>query len=155
MNNFIKDYDTFVSEGFTSPMGSTYNTPGMGNVTASGTKTSFSDVADSADQDKSRKHLDPAFEGDDSWMRPNGNSANRNWLIPNYNEFQDLKQSMTRFQIGQSVKCVNANHESCGLSGKIIAFEDATIRWEVSNSETGVGQTSQQYRCLPSDLDHI
>ena len=136
-------------------MGSTYNTPGMGNATASGTKTSFSDVTDSADQDKSRKHLDPAFEGDDSWMRPNGNSANRNWLIPNYNEFQDLKQSMTRFQIGQSVKCVNANHESCGLSGKIIAFEDATIRWEVSNSETGVGQTSQQYRCLPSDLDHI
>jgi len=153
MNKFVKDYDVFLTEGFTSPIGSTYNTPGMGNVTASGSQTSFSD--DSADQDKSRKHIDPAFEGDDSWMRPNGNYGDRNWLIPNYNEYQDIKQSMTRFQIGQDVKCVNANHESCGLTGKIIAFEDATIRWEVKNSETGVGQTSQQYRCLPADLDHV
>lgn len=153
MNNIIKDYDTFLAEGFTAPFASTYNTEGMGNVSSSGAKTSFSDVSESGDQDKSGGHIVPRHMVGDSWMRPNGNLSNRAGLVHNFADYQNIKQSMTRFQIGQSVKCTHEGAESYGLTGKIIAFEDATIRWEADHSETGIGQTSRQYRCLPDHLE--
>jgi len=156
MNKYIFDYDNFLAEGFNAPSASVLNTGGMGNVTASGTTTSFTDtVSESGDQDKSGKHIDPKRFPGDSWMRANGDLSNRAGLVHNYIEFQNIKQSMTRFQIGDTVKCVDAQHESNGLIGKIVAFEDATIRWEVLNSETGVGQTSKQYRCYPIHLEAV
>ena len=39
------------------------------------------------------------------------------------------------------------------MVGKIVAFEDNTIRWEVIDSETGVGQGAKQYRCHASELE--
>lgn len=156
-NSNILDYDSFVNEGFASPLASITNTPGMGNVSA----TSFADVVsedeESADQDGVGKHLKMHERGhhDDSWMRPSGNYSNRNWLVPNFEMFQNERQSNTRFQVGQSVKCINPSHESCGLTGKIIAFEDNTIRWEADHTATGVGQGSKQYRCLAADLELV
>jgi hypothetical protein len=61
-------------------------------------------------------------------------------------------QSMTRFQIGDRVVCIDDTLPCCHMRGKIIAFEDATIRWEADATQTGIGQTSQQYRCLPQCL---
>lgn len=156
MKNIIKDYDTFLTEGFNAPSASTLNTNGMGNVSASGATNSFSDtVAESGDQDKSRMHINPKHEVGDSWMRPNGDSSNRSGLVHNFTDYQDIKQSMTRFQIGENVRCVHPGAESNGLTGRIVAFEDAMIRWEANNSETGIGQTSKQYRCLPAHLESI
>ena len=153
-SNTVLDFDAFLSEGFNSPSASTYNTPGIGNVTANFTDSVFSD-AESADQDKSRKHVDPTFEADYSWMKPNGDYSNRQWLVKNYEMYKNEKQSMTRFQIGYPVRCVNNEHESFGKVGKIVAFEDNTIRWEVQHSETGVGITAKQYRCQAQDLEIV
>lgn len=155
MKNIIKDYDTFLGEGFNTPSASVLNTGGMGNVSASGTQTSFSDVSESGDQDKNKKHIDPKHAAGDSWMRPNGNFSNREGLVHNFTDYQDIKQSMTRFQIGDEVRCVHQGSESNGLTGRIVAFEDATIRWETDNSKTGIGQTAKQYRCLPAHLERI
>lgn len=156
-SNIILDFDAFLSEGFYNPSASTYNTPGIGNVST----TNITDVVmeeevdDSPDQDGKGKHLKvhEASSEDNSWMKPNGDYSNRQWLVKNYEMYQNEKQSMTRFQIGYPVRCINNEHESCGMVGKIIAFEDNTIRWEVQHSETGVGITSKQYRCQAQDLE--
>jgi hypothetical protein len=158
MKKTILDYDAFVNEAFAAPAASVLNTPGMGNVTAAGTKVVAAFyMPDSGDKDTRAKHLKMHERGhhDDSWMRPSGDYSNRNWLVPNYEIFQDQRQSMTRFQIGQAVRCVNTMHESFGKVGKIIAFEDNTIRWELASSETGIGQGSRQYRCHAADLDLV
>jgi hypothetical protein len=155
-SNIVLDFDAFLTEGFYSPSASTYNTPGIGNVTANFTDSIFvSEDEESVDQDKSRKHIEPTFEGDDSWMKPNGDYSNRQWLVKNYEMYKNEKQSMTRFQIGYPVRCVNNEHECFGMTGKIIAFEDNTIRWEVQHSETGVGITAKQYRCQAQDLEIV
>lgn len=158
MKNHILDYDKFVNEGYTPSLVSadTFNTPGMGNVTSGGARGSFSPIVDdTADRDGSARHLKMHERGhhDDSWMRPSGDYSNRNWLVPNYEIFQNQRQSNARFQIGQMVKCVNPMKESYGMVGKIIAFEDNTIRWEAMGTATGVGQTSKQYRCHAQDLE--
>jgi len=157
MKNHILQYDDFLNEMYTPDLVSadTFNTPGMGNVT-SGAIGSFSTIAhDSGDGDSKTKQLKMHERGqqDDSWMRPSGDYSNRNWLVPNFEIFQNQRQSNARFQIGQFVRCVNPMKESYGMIGKIIAFEDNTIRWEVAGSTTGVGQTSKQYRCHAQDLE--
>ena len=154
MKNHILDYDKFLYEAWDSA--ELANTPGMGNVTSGGAKTSFiASEVDSPDQDGKGRHLKMHERGhhDDSWMRPSGDYSNRNWLVPNYEIFQDQRQSIARFQIGQMVKCVNPMKESYGMVGKIIAFEDNTIRWEALGSATGIGQGSKQYRCHAQDLE--
>ena len=160
MKKTILDYDTFLTEGYTPSLVSAdlFNTPGMGNVASTTTTDAKGTLhVESGDQDKSARHLKmhEREHHDDSWMRPSGDYSNRNWLVPNYEIFQDQRQSMTRFQIGQAVRCVNNMHESFGKVGKIIAFEDNTIRWELASSETGIGQGSRQYRCHAADLDLI
>jgi hypothetical protein len=79
-------------------------------------------------------------------------STDRSGLMGNFAAEQNPMQSMARFQIGEMVQCCNPEMECCGMIGKIIAFEDNTIRWEVSETETGIGQTSKQYRCHAEDL---
>jgi len=150
MEKQVLDYDGFLNENHTATAwsASLNNTPGMGNATVAGTKAvpAFY-VSDLGDKKERVQH-------DDSWMRPSGDYKNRNWLVPNYEMFQSERQSMTRFQIGEAVRCVNPNMRDCyGKMGKIVAFEDQTIRWEEFGSETHVGQTSRQYRCKPQDLD--
>lgn len=158
MKNHILDYDKFVNEGYTPSLVSadTFNTPGMGNVTSSADKGSVSTALhDSGDQDGKGRHLKMHERGhhDDSWMRPSGDYSNRNWLVPNFEIFQNQMQSNARFQVGQMVKCINPMKESYGMVGKIIAFEDNTIRWEAMGSTTGVGQGAKQYRCHAQDLE--
>jgi len=152
-SNTVLDFDGFLNEGFYNPSASTYNTPGMGNVVTGNNLVPVS--LDSADKDGKGKHLKvhEASSEDNSWMKPNGNYSNRQWLVKNYEMYQNEKQSMTRFQIGYPVRCVNNEQECFGMVGKIIAFEDNTIRWEVQYSETGVGITSKQYRCQAQDLE--
>ncbi len=155
MKKTILDYDAFVNEAFAAPVASVLNTPGMGNVV--NTSAVVSTPSDTSDQDKRAKHLKMHEHGhhDKSWMKPSGDYSHRNWLVPNYEIYQNERQSMTRFQIGQAVRCVNTMHESFGKVGKIIAFEDNTIRWELASSETGIGQGSRQYRCAAQDLDLV
>lgn len=81
--------------------------------------------------------------------------VNRIGLAGNYKEYQNTSQSMTKFSIGDKVKCVSDTNECFGRTGKIIAFEDATVRWELDDSETGIGQSSTQYRCLPEELESV
>lgn len=155
----ILDYDTFVNEGYTpsSVSADVFNTPGMGNVTSAPYSGKGTMHLDSGDQDDQAKHLKMHERGhhDNSWMKPSGDYSHRNWLVPNYEIYQNERQSMTRFQIGQAVRCVNKMHESFGKVGKIIAFEDNTIRWELAGSATGIGQSSVQYRCPAQDLDLV
>jgi hypothetical protein len=159
MKKTILDYDAFVNEAFAAPTASVLNTPGMGNVTAAGTKVVAAFyMSDSGDKDTRAKHLKMHERGhyDDSWMKPSGDYSNRNWLVPNYEIYQRQAQSNARFQIGQQVKCVNPMKESYGMVGKIIAFEDNTIRWEATNTRTGVGAGSPlQYRCHAADLEVV
>jgi len=158
MNKTIKTYDEFLAEG--QDLGATtHNTPGMGNI-ASGSldqPTSFIDEVATPDQDMTAKHLKMHERGhhDDSWMRPSGDYSNRNWLVPNYEIFQNERQSNARFQIGQQVRCVSNGKSTYGMIGKIVAFEDNTVRWEVTGSENGVGQNAQQYRCHASELELV
>ena len=154
-SNTVLDFDGFLNEGFYNPSASIYNTPGIGNVIATNTTDVVTEDEESSDQDDKGKHLKvhEATSEDKSWMKPNGDYSNRQWLVKNYEMYQNEKQSMTRFQIGYPVRCVNNEHESFGMVGKIIAFEDNTIRWEVQHSETGVGITSKQYRCQAQDLE--
>jgi hypothetical protein len=79
-------------------------------------------------------------------------SLDRSGLMGNFADMQNPMQSMARFQIGEMVQCCNPEMECNGLIGKIIAFEDNTIRWEVAGSATGIGQNSVQYRCHAEDL---
>jgi hypothetical protein len=152
----IFSFDEFLIEGY--PSADIYNTPGMGNVTST-TTTDARDAghADSGDQDGTGKHLKMHERGhhDDSWMRPSGDYKNRNWLVPNYEMYQNQRQSNARFQIGQEIRCVSPGKDCYGMSGKIVAFEDNTIRWECKNSETGVGQTAKQYRSLAEELEPV
>jgi hypothetical protein len=62
---------------------------------------------------------------------------------------------MAKFSIGSQVKCVNDANECFGRTGTIVAFEDAYVRWEVENTETGIGQTAVQYRCLAEELEVV
>ena len=154
MKKVILSYDDFLVEGY--PSGDIYNTPGMGNVTSTTTTDARgAGHVESGDQDGTGKHLKMHERGhhDDSWMRPSGDYKNRNWLVPNYEMFQNERQSNARFQIGQEVRCVNPGKECYGMSGKIVAFEDNTIRWECNDSTTGIGLGSRQYRCHAADLD--
>ena len=160
MKKTILDYDAFVNEGYTpsSVSADVFNTPGMGNVGGSSFSSSVADdETASGDAKKSLRHLKMHERGhhDNSWMKPSGDYSQRNWLVPNYEIYQNERQSMTRFQIGQAVRCVNKMHESFGKVGKIIAFEDNTIRWELAGSATGIGQSSVQYRCPAQDLDLV
>ena len=156
MNKNILNYDEYITENWMSA--SVFNTGGMGNMTSSpiGAQGSFLGNG-TAEQDDRPHHLKMHERGhhDDSWMRPSSNYANRNWLVPNYEMFMDQRQSHARFQIGQTVRCVDPMSESNGLIGKIIAFEDNTIRWEVVSSTTGVGQTAKQYRCHAVNLEPV
>lgn len=44
-------------------------------------------------------------------------------------------------------------HGCFGFSGKVIAFEDNTIVWEVAGTDTGIGAGSNlKFRCLPIQL---
>jgi hypothetical protein len=150
----IQDYDSFINEGFAAPAASVLNTPGMGNVTANNNTTEVT-VQDSADQDLAGKHLRMHEEGTPSGLerfRPNGDYSNRQWLVHNYEMYMNVGQSNTKFQIGEAVRCINPMKESYGKVGKIVAFEDNTIRWELAESEVGVGQTAKQYRCHASNL---
>ena len=70
-------------------------------------------------------------------------------------KYRDISQSMVRFRPGQAVRCINPDMPFYGKVGTVIAFEDATIRWKVAGSETGVGQTAEEYRCQPQDLETI
>lgn len=156
MNKQILNYDEYIAENWMSA--SVFNTGGMGNMTSAPLDTPGSFFGDgTAEQDDRPHHLRMHERGhhDDSWMRPSGDYTNRNWLVPNYELFMDQRQSNARFQIGQMVRCVDATSESNGMIGKIIAFEDNTIRWEVINTETGIGQTAKQYRCHAHNLELV
>ena len=158
MNNTILTYDDYLKEGFNYPNASTLNTPGMGNISSN----SITDVVAVEEDDESsdggggranrRSNMDRLRETGE-WMKPNGNYQNRGWLVHNYASYMSEVQSNTRFQVGQKVRCVSNEKESFGMVGKIIAFEDNTIRWEVIDSETGVGQGAKQYRCHASELE--
>jgi hypothetical protein len=156
MKKTVKTYAEFLAEG-QDLSASTFNTPGMGNI-ASGSVdqiSSFADTVATPDQDGVARHLKMHERGhhDDSWMRPSGDYSNRNWLVPNYELFQNERQSNARFQIGQTVRCTNPKSSSCGMTGKIVAFEGDTIRWEVNDSSTKVGLSAVQYRCHASELE--
>jgi hypothetical protein len=158
MKKHILNYDEYLTEGFSNPIASLFNTGGMGNVSSTTTTdTVGSHHIESGDQDKEAKHLKMHERGhhDDSWMRPSGNYKHRNWLVPNYEIFQNERQSMARFQIGQTIRCINPMEKTFGMMGKIVAFEDNTVRWEVLGSETGIGQTAKQYRCHAASLQDV
>ncbi len=154
----VKNFDEFISEAwaYTWDSASLFNTNGMGNVVVGHAASGINHV-ESGDQDKTARHLkmhERTHKGD-SWMRPSGDYSNRNWLVPNYEIFQNQRQSNARFQIGEAVRCINPEAASYGMSGKIVAFEDNTIRWEATNSKTGVGQTARQYRCHAATLQSL
>ena len=155
MNKIVKTYDVFLSEGFNDPTASVLNTPGMGNVSASSISdvTSVDEDEESADADQAKTQKMQELRATGDWMKPNGNYQNRGWLVHNYASYMSEVQSNTRFQVGQKVRCVSNEKESFGMVGKIIAFEDNTIRWEVLDSTTGVGQGAKQYRCHASELE--
>jgi hypothetical protein len=159
MKFIIQSYKEFLNEDHTSWNATLSNTLGMGNVSTSGTVGTLVGVSDeSGDQDEFKKfHSDLVIEEDrtDSWMRPRSDYHNRNWILPNYAQYMNLHQSNTRFQIGDEVVCIDPNMGCYGKKGRIVAFEDNTIRFEIHNSETGVGQTAQQYRCVASCLKKI
>lgn len=92
---------------------------------------------------------------DYSWMKPRGDYSNRNWILPNYAAYMDTKQSNASFSIGDEVCCVDPGARSYGKTGVIVAFEDNTIRWEVKNTATGIGQTAEQYRCHAAMLRKV
>jgi hypothetical protein len=152
MKKKVFDYDEFLNESHpaTAWSASLFNTPGIGNV-----------IVPNKDVEATRNlkggtYMHERGHHDDSWMRASGDYTNRNWLVPNYEIFMDERQSLTRFQIGEAVRCVNPNMRDCyGKMGKIVAFEDQTIRWEEFGSETHVGLTARQYRCKPQDLDPL
>ena len=79
-------------------------------------------------------------------------SVDRSGLMGNFTAEQNPMQSMARFQIGEMVQCINPEMECNGMIGKIIAFEDNTIRWSALGTDTGIGQTSKEYRCHAEDL---
>lgn len=74
---------------------------------------------------------------------------------PSLEKYRDRRQSMARFSPGMIVKCVNPELPCHGLTGRIVTFEDAYIRWEVVGSDVGVGLSDKQYRCLPQDLEPV
>jgi hypothetical protein len=151
----VKKYDEFIAEGW--PTATVYNTPGMGNVTA-GADGNLSTGGASGDQDKALRHIDPmnfVDEKDHSWMRPHGNYQNRGWMAPNFSEYMNIKQSNTRFSVGDTVACIDKSKETYGMIGKIVAFEDNTIRWEALSTTTGVGQTAEQHRCHAASLVRV
>ena len=157
MKYIAQSFEEFLNEDHaaTAQSASLFNTPGMGNVSVSGALGTFADAFDSGDQDTHKRfHADLVIEDDgtDGWMRPSGNYRNRNWLLPNYTQYMNLHQSNARFQIGERVVCIDPDMGCFGQLCKIVAFEDNTIRIEIINSKTGVGQTAKQYRCVASCL---
>jgi hypothetical protein len=66
------------------------------------------------------------------WAKPNGNYQNRGWLQPNYSKFQDVRQSMTRFTVGDKVVEVES-----GLTGTITSMGDGlnTITWKCGSGD--------------------
>ena len=160
MKYIAQSFEEFLNEdhGPTAWSASLANTPGMGNVSASGAVGTFTDAFDSGDQDGNKRfHSDLVIEDDgtDGWMRPSSKYQKRGWLLPNYVQYMNLHQSNARFQIGESVVCIDPAIGCFGQLCKIVAFEDNTIRIEVVNSETGVGQTAKQFRCVASCLKKI
>jgi hypothetical protein len=161
MKYIAQSFEEFLSESFSAPSASLANTPGMGNVAAlddSGAEDIGNFSTSSGDQDGLRKfHSDLVIEDDgtDGWMRPNGNYQKRGWIAHNFSQYMNLHQSNARFQIGESVVCVDPDMGCFGQLCRIVAFEDNTIRVEVYNSETGVGQTAKQFRCYASCLKKI
>ena len=153
----VATYTEFLAEGFNNPLASTYNTPGMGNVGPGMTEVAVDEDDDSGDQDRSGKHLKihEFAQRSDDWMRPRGDYSHRNWILPNLQSYMDERQSNARFQIGQEIRCIDPMKECYGMLGKIVAFEDNTIRWEAHNSATGVGQGAKQYRCLAAQLELV
>ena len=91
------------------------------------------------------------------WSKPNapqgaiGHAA----VSHSLGKYMDRSQSMTNFSVGDRVRCIDPVSSSCDLEGKIIAFEDAFIRWEVDLSSTGVGINPREYRCKPEQLEKI
>jgi hypothetical protein len=147
----LKTFEEFIAESLGSTL---YNTPGMGNVVSSTQpKIIGANQSDSGDQDGMRKfHPDILEDHSENWMRPRGDYSNRSWILPNYAQYQRLHQSNTRFSIGDTVQCLNQDLPCYGTIGKIVAFEDNTIRFEVLGTETGIGQTAKQYRCHAGSL---
>ena len=152
----LKTFEEFIAESFGSTL---YNTPGIGNVATTQQPeviNTYFDSDDSGDQDDTKKfHPDMLEDHSADWMRPRGNYTNRSWILPNYIEYQRLHQSNTRFSIGDTIQCLNHDLPCYGKIGKIVAFEDNTIRFEVLGTETGIGQTAKQYRCHAGSLQKI
>jgi len=151
----VATYEEFLTEGFANPIASVVNTSGMGNVGPGMTEVSEDD--DSGDQDSAAKHLrmHETAHRSDAWMRPRGDYSHRNWILPNLQAYMNERQSNARFQIGQEIRCIDPMKECYGMTGKIVAFEDNTIRWEATNSATGVGQGAKQYRCHAAQLELV
>lgn len=135
--SIVKKYEDFIAENW--GISTLFNTPGIGNMAAAATI--------SLDEAGPTKELDR--------FRPNGNYQNRGWIAPNFSDYMDVKQSNTRFQIGDTVACIDKSKDTYGMIGKIIAFEDNTIRWESLASATGIGQNAEQYRCHAAMLVRV
>ena len=102
--NIVKKYEDFIGESW--GISTIYNTPGLGNIAGAATI--------SVDEAGPTKELDR--------FRPNGDYTNRKWLVKNYERYTDVSQSNTRFQIGDTVACIDKSKDTYGMIGKIIAF---------------------------------
>lgn len=91
------------------------------------------------------------------WAQPNapqgaiGHAALEN----SFGEYTDRSQSMTNFSVGDKVRCIDPKAASYGRIGSIVAFEDATVRWKVDNTDTTVGVDALEYRCHPQNLQKV
>lgn len=91
------------------------------------------------------------------WTQPNaqvgsiGHAAVEN----SFGKHQDPTQSMTVFSVGDPVRCINPGKPEYGRIGKIVAFEDVTIRWRENNTDEAVGIDGIEFRSRPQDLEKV
>ena len=76
-------------------------------------------------------------------------------LENSFGEYTDRSQSATNFSVGDKVRCIDPEKSSYGMVGQVVAFEDATVRWKVANTDDRVGVDALEYRCAPQCLQRI
>ena len=92
-----------------------------------------------------------------SWARPHAPVGSIGHLAVenSFGEYEDPMQSMTRLSVGDKVRCIDPEKSSYGMVGQVVAFEDATVRWKVANTDDRVGVDALEYRCAPQCLQRI
>jgi hypothetical protein len=72
-----------------------------------------------------------------SWAKPEANPGNMDFLVPNYTEYRDKKQAMSRFSVGDTVSCTKDGAKCMGMTGEIVSMESGKwITFRVPDGST-------------------